>query len=168
VKLWNLADRPGVRVGAFTKLALFLHMGGTSVDTEDDVDAAEGGTEPTIEVRWPRSEVAVVVLRGEHDLASVGTLAGQLANALATSEHLIVDVSEAAFIDSTTIRAIAAAKNEADLSGRRFNLLVGTAAIVEMALELSGVIPLLNTVHSLDEALAGRCSPPAPGARIDA
>jgi anti-anti-sigma factor len=117
---------------------------------------AEGGKEPTVEVRWPRSDVADVVLWGEHDLASVSSLAGQLADALAKSVHLIVDVSEATFVDSTTIRAIVAAKQEADLSDRRFNLLVGTAAIVEMALDLSGVLPVLNTVHSVDEALAVR------------
>ena len=111
-----------------------------------------GVKEPTVDVRWPRSDVAHVVLRGEHDLASVSTLAGQ--HALAKSVHLIVDVSEASFVDSTTIRAIVASKHEAHLSERRFNLLVGTAAIVEMALDLSGVLPALNTVRSVDEALA--------------
>jgi anti-sigma B factor antagonist len=95
------------------------------------------------------------VLEGEHDVGSSTELADTLARALESSMHLIVDVSGAAFVDSTVIHIIVDAKSQADTSGRRFNLLVGTAPIVDKALEVTGVLPALNTVHSLDEALAG-------------
>ena len=113
----------------------------------------DSGTEPSIDVRWPRPGVAQVVLGGEHDLGSAGQLADTVARALEGATHLIVDVSEVTFIDSTTIGGVVAAKRQADAIQCRFNLLLATAPIVERALELTGVLPMLNAVHSLDEAL---------------
>ena len=94
-----------------------------------------------------------ILLRGEDDLASVPLLADKLANAMAQFTKLIVDLSEAQFIDSSTIKTIVTAKRAADTADRHFNLVLGTAAVVEMALKLSGVLPELNHVATLDEAL---------------
>jgi hypothetical protein len=74
--------------------------------------------------------------------------------ALAIDVFAFVDLSEAQFIDSSTIKTIVTAKRAADTADRHFNLVLGTAAVVEMALELRGVLPELNHVETLDEALA--------------
>jgi anti-anti-sigma factor len=103
--------------------------------------------------------VALVVLSGEHDLASAGDLAGTLTAALRRSTHLVIDLRNAKFIDSSTMRVMLIAKHEADAAECRFNLLLGTAknietAIIETALDVSGLNDALNRVQTLDEALA--------------
>jgi anti-sigma B factor antagonist len=113
-------------------------------------------TQPTTEVRRPRPHVAQVVLGGEHDLASAGELADTLASLPASCSHLIVDLSRVEFVDSSTIRALLKARTRFDEDGRRFNVVVGRAPIVEQALELTGVLPGLGPVSTLDEALASR------------
>jgi anti-anti-sigma factor len=116
-------------------------------------DELAGAHPPTTDVRWPRQGVALVVVGGEQDLASADELSGVLTDTLDQCSHLIVDLSSSEFIDSSTIRVLVATEGRADASRRRFNLLLGTAPIVERALEITGVLTALNRVHSLEEAL---------------
>jgi len=109
--------------------------------------------EPTVDLRWPRPETALIVLGGEHDLATAPRLQETVDEALASCRNLIVDISDATFIDSSTIATFVRAKDRAERSGGRFNLVLGTAAIVERALEVSGVIPVLRVVPTVDVAL---------------
>jgi anti-anti-sigma factor len=114
----------------------------------------QGEMAATIDVRWPRPEVAQVVLGGAHDLATRDQLDSTLAGTLATCSHLVVDLSTTQFIDSSTIRVLVTAKDRADASGRNFNLLLGTAPpVVERALEITGVLAALNRVNALEEVL---------------
>ncbi len=114
-----------------------------------------GSNPPTIDVRLPAPGVAQVVLGGEHDLGSADRLSTVLTDTLEGCSHLVVDLGTTEFIDSSTIRVLIATKGRADASGRRFNLLLGTAPIVERILEITGVLTALNRVHTLDEALGG-------------
>ena len=109
--------------------------------------------EPTVELRWPRPDTALIVLGGEHDLATAPRLQETVDHALASCRNLIVDISDTSFIDSSTIAAFVRAKDRAERSGGRFSLVLGTAAIVERALEVSGVIPVLGVVSTVDAAL---------------
>jgi anti-anti-sigma factor len=111
---------------------------------------------PSVEVRRPEPGVALIVLEGEQDLASAGVLEQTLENALADCSHLIVDLSATGFIDSSTIRILVSAKKHADNADRAFNIVLGTAPIVERALEISNVLPSLNRVGSLEQALTAR------------
>ena len=110
--------------------------------------------EPTIEVRWPRPDAALVVLGGEHDLGSAPDLDRTLNDTLAACSHLIVDISAAQFVDSSTIAALVRAKKYADEQDQRFHLVLGTTPIVERALELSQVLEVLNRVKTVEQALA--------------
>jgi anti-anti-sigma factor len=110
---------------------------------------------PTAEVHRLGPETVLVVLAGEHDLASAAVLERTFEQSLAECDHLIVDLSAAEFVDSSTLAALYGAKMRADESGRKFNLVLGTAPIVERALELSGILPALNVVKTVDQALAG-------------
>jgi anti-sigma B factor antagonist len=109
--------------------------------------------EPTIEVRRPRPGTVVIALGGEHDLATAPRLQEAVDAALASCSHLIVDVSGAEFIDSSTIAAFIQARDSAESGGGRFNLVLGSTAIVGRALEVSGVIPALRVVPTVDQAL---------------
>ena len=107
-----------------------------------------------IEVRWPQPEVALVVLAGEHDLHSGDELRQTFEQVLARCDHLIVDLSAAEFIDSTIIAALLQTMRSAAELDRRFNVVLGTAPAVERVLEVTGVIPLLGVVPTVDRALA--------------
>ena len=115
---------------------------------------ADPGREPTIEVHWPRPDVAVVSLGGEHDLASAGELGRTLADTTVTAHHLIIDLSDASFIDSYTMGTLIKAKHDADAQARHFNVVVGSSSIVARALDIAEVLPMLNRVRTLEEALA--------------
>ena len=117
-------------------------------------------TEPTIEVRRPRPDAALVVLGGEHDLQSAPLVEQAGAEALLTCSHLIVDLSPVLFIDSSIINLLVRLRNEANAKDRRFNVVVGTTPSVMRTLEICGVLQVLNRVSSVDAALAE--SAPAP------
>ena len=110
--------------------------------------------DPTIEVRSTQPHATLVVLGGEHDLSSADELRRTFDECLALRDHLIVDLSAAEFIDSTTIRVLMEARAHAANLDRKFSVVLGTAAIVEQVLEITGVLPLLNVVPTVEGALA--------------
>jgi anti-anti-sigma factor len=110
--------------------------------------------DPTIEVRSTQPQATLVVLGGEHDLSSADELRRTFDHYLPARNHLIVDLSEAEFIDSTIIRVLMEARAQAAELDRKFTVVLGTAAIVERVLELTGVLPLLNIVPTVERALA--------------
>jgi anti-sigma B factor antagonist len=73
---------------------------------------------------------------------------------LSGCDHLIVDLSAAEFIDSTVIGVLVQTMKQASGLGRRFSVVLGTAPVVERALEVSGVLPLLKVVPTVEQALA--------------
>jgi anti-anti-sigma factor len=109
---------------------------------------------PTIEVRSPQPHAALVVLAGEHDLCSADQLRQTLDMSLSGCDHLIVDLSAVEFIDSTIIGVLVQTMKKATGVGRKFSVVLGTAPAVERALEVSGVLPLLNVVPTVERALA--------------
>ena len=110
-------------------------------------------TEPMIDVHQPKPDAAVIVLGGEHDLASAPLVEQAAEEALLTCSHLIVDLSPVQFIDSSIINLLVQLKKDADDKNCRFNLVMGTAPGVEHTLEICGVLPGLNRVKTVDEAL---------------
>jgi anti-sigma B factor antagonist len=117
------------------------------------MDKAHTGHEATTEARCPEPGVAEFVLGGEHDLSSATQLQDTLGEALTTCSHLIVDLSSAEFIDSSTIKALVNARKAASERDCPFNLVLSTTPIVERVLEVTGVLEHLNRVHSTAEAL---------------
>jgi anti-sigma B factor antagonist len=111
-------------------------------------------SQPTIEVRSPRPGTAVIVLGGEHDLYSADRLRQTTDDVLFGSEHLIIDLSKAEFIDSTIIGVLVQAMKNAEGRDRRFTVVLGTAPVVERVLEITGVLALLNVVPTVERALA--------------
>jgi anti-anti-sigma factor len=110
--------------------------------------------QPTIEVRLPQSHAALVVLGGEHDLYSADQLRQTIDMSLSGCDHLIVDLSSAEFIDSTIIGVLVQSMKKASGVGCKFSVVLGTAPVVERALEVSGVLPLLNVMPTVERALA--------------
>jgi anti-sigma B factor antagonist len=108
----------------------------------------------TVEIRSPQPGVALVVLAGEHDLYSGDELRQSFEQSLVCCDHLIVDLSAAEFIDSTIIHVLLQTMRSATELDRKFNVVLGTAPAVERILEVTGVIPLLGVVPTVEQALA--------------
>jgi anti-anti-sigma factor len=110
-------------------------------------------TTPGLEVLRPRAGAAVVVLTGEHDLASKSTLSELLDSLLVTHELVVADLSQAVFIDSSTLAVFVTTDRAAREQRKRFRLQLGTEPIVKRILEISGLVDHLDCAATREEAL---------------
>ncbi|MGH2994227.1 MAG: STAS domain-containing protein [Solirubrobacterales bacterium] len=108
------------------------------------------------------SGVTVITFSGEHDLNTAPELREQLATAIRDGGAVVVDLSGAAFIDSSILGALLDARREAFGAGRGFTVaLSGGAQPVERVLEVTGLNSTLP-VHPTRAAAveAARAGPP--------
>ena len=110
-------------------------------------------TEPTIEVIWPESDVALVVLAGEQDMGSAPVIEGAVGDALRTCSHLVIDLSAVQFVDSSIIDLLVQTRREAAERGCDFNLVLPEGPSIERTLEICGVLPELNRVTTREAAM---------------
>ena len=82
--------------------------------------------------------IVAVCLEGDFDLTNAQALGEQLDRALGSGNGVIVDLSEATFIDASIVHVLMRASETA--AGRRQTVVLqlGTAAVVERVLELVG------------------------------
>ncbi len=107
-----------------------------------------------VQVTYPGESVAVVALHGDHDRATQKGLAALLRDAVARNDLVVVDLSDADFIDASFLYNLTEAERNATARGSRFVLQMGTAYIVRRALEVSGLLESLDVALSRDEAVA--------------
>jgi anti-sigma B factor antagonist len=98
-------------------------------------------------------EIRAVSLAGEFDLSNAQALGDELDRALEGGNHLIVDLSEATFIDSSIINALVRAASAASARERAMVLQLGTAALVERVLGIAEIERVLPRTHDRQEAL---------------
>ena len=97
--------------------------------------------------------VAVVECKGVHDIATRGEIATLLERLLAEYELVVVDISEAKFIDSSFVNNLFIADGFARKRGRRFRLQHATEPVVRKMLESARVLEKLDCAGSREEAL---------------
>ena len=107
-----------------------------------------------VQVEHPRAGAAVAVFTGEHDISTSAQVGELLSSLLEENELVVVDFSEAEFVDSSTIFTLLQARGSALEQGKTLRLQLGTKAIVERAFDLTGVLKRLERVASREEALA--------------
>jgi anti-anti-sigma factor len=105
-------------------------------------------------VRRPNHRTAIVELHGEHDLETAVQLRDLLSCLVDEIELLVVDMSDAQFIDSSVLHNLVHARRLAVEHHSRLLLHLGTAPTVRRALEISGIGNALECVPNRDEALA--------------
>jgi anti-anti-sigma factor len=106
-----------------------------------------------VSVQQPRDGAAVVVFSGEHDVATAEAVAATLESLVEQNQLVVADFSEAEFVDSSTLHALVKTARSAQERGARFRVQLGTAAIVERAFQVSGVLEVLDCVPAREEAL---------------
>ena len=109
---------------------------------------------PEIRVLQPRSGAAVLECRGELDINDAPVLDVELEVLADANELVVADLSEAEFIDSSIIQCLLRAHRRSLDRKTRFRLQISTAPIVEKALEVSGVLEILDVAKTRSEALA--------------
>ena len=98
-------------------------------------------------------EIVAVCLEGEFDLTNAPSFRDAADRASEHGDGLILDLSEATFIDSSVIHVIVRAAEAADGSERVVVLQLGTTAIVERALEIANIEQVLPRAHDRQEAV---------------
>jgi anti-anti-sigma factor len=106
-----------------------------------------------ITVEQPHDDAAVVVFSGEHDLAAAKAVESMLDSLVEQNELVVANLSQAEFVDSSTLSALIRTARIAQERGTRFRVQLGTASIVERAFEVSGVLAVLECVPTREEAL---------------
>ncbi len=106
-----------------------------------------------VEVIRPAEDTAVIALHGEHDTVTKEQLALLLAEEIAANDLVVVDVTDADFVDSSFLHNLVKADRLARARGSRFVLQMGTARSVRRAIEISGLLDSLEWVGSREEAI---------------
>lgn len=110
--------------------------------------------QPIVDIEHPQPGAVVLRLLGEHDAANAGSIAEQVDDALAHSLHVLIDLRRTLFVDSRIVATLLGAAATARAHERRLTLVMGTTPAVARVAELSGLTRAIETVDSVEEALA--------------
>jgi anti-sigma B factor antagonist len=98
---------------------------------------------------------AVVALVGEHDAYSSERLENELAVLLDEGQHIVVDLRDTSFLDSTTLGVLLKARHEAERKGLRFALVLASDFTqVHQILSLTGLGSRFASFETVDDALS--------------
>jgi anti-sigma B factor antagonist len=97
---------------------------------------------------------AVIQVRGEADAYAAPRIRSDLASALSTAAPLVIDLSQATFVDSTIVGVLLEGLAEYERRERPLLLLLPdeSAPEVHRLFEITGLTSLLPVVRSWDEA----------------
>jgi anti-sigma B factor antagonist len=108
------------------------------------------------EVGLDRGDDGLTVVRvdGEHDLSTAPALRSQLEQLIADGGPVVVDLTEATFIDSSILGTLLQARRDAGDAGVGFAVAHDGADAVERVLEITGLRADLPVHRSRDDAAA--------------
>jgi anti-anti-sigma factor len=106
-----------------------------------------------IEVTYYDTDIAIVALHGEHDWATRHELRQIFQSLLRSGELVVIDLSQAEFIDSSVLHSLLQATNEAQGRGLSVTLQLGTARNVRRILEVTGLLDRLPCATTREEAI---------------
>jgi anti-anti-sigma factor len=106
-----------------------------------------------IRVEPETAKIVALSLEGDFDLTNAPAFEAQIDTALDRGNDLILDLSEASFIDSSVIHVVVRAAQTAEAREQTVVLQLGTAAIVERVLEVAMIEQVLPRARDRQEAL---------------
>ena len=112
-----------------------------------------------IDVSCYDTDITVIALAGEHDLSTSDGIWRELELALRARQVVIVDLSDAEFIDSSVIHQIMKADKLARSEGTRVTLQLENAPVVQRVLQVTGLERYLVIAHSRELAIAAAREP---------
>jgi anti-sigma B factor antagonist len=108
--------------------------------------------ESTVRVTQEADGIVAISLTGEFDMATAPQFS-ETAERVLDGNHLVIDLSEATFIDSSMLNAVVQVYKEATSRGRVTVLQLGTSSVVERVVALSGIDQLLLRAHDRADAI---------------
>jgi anti-anti-sigma factor len=108
-----------------------------------------------VQVASPQAGVAVVSVAHELDLTRRTEFSALLLALIRQNELVVVDFSEAFFIDSSTLHVLVSAHKLALDRGTRLRLQLADGCLVKRTFEISGLLKVLSWASSREEALNG-------------
>ena len=119
----------------------------------------------------PADGVVLVAVHGEHDIASAPGLRAAIEAGLGRSQHVVVDLTPATFVDSTVLGVLLGARERAREEELGYAVVLDHAMgdpAVRRILEVTGLDDLLPVHRGRDAAVrdvaAAPRAPDAPGA----
>jgi anti-sigma B factor antagonist len=99
--------------------------------------------------------VAIVVLEGEHELFSAPKLQRQVEGLIGEGLSIVIDLTEATFLDSSVVAVLLRGRERADEAGVAFSIVLddSTGEPVRRMFEITGLASILPVVGSRAEAL---------------
>lgn len=99
----------------------------------------------------------IVVLPDEIDVTNAGEVLATLAAAFAPGPSLVIaDMTSTVFCDTSGVRALVDAYDQAVTDDIGFRLAISPEGSVRRVLELTGIIRMLPVYQGLDEAIKAR------------
>jgi len=97
---------------------------------------------------------AVVALVGEHDAYSSERLENEFAMLLDAGQHIVVDLRDTSFLDSTSLGVLLNARHDAEEKGLRFVLVLAEGFTqVQQILSITGLGSGFASFSKVDDAL---------------
>lgn len=97
--------------------------------------------------------VVAVCLEGDLDRTNAAALDAAIDRALQSGNDLILDLSEATFIDSSVIQSVVRAAQSSGRTHQAIVLQLGTAPLFERVLEIVKIEEVLPRAHDRQDAL---------------
>jgi anti-anti-sigma factor len=107
----------------------------------------------TIEVVREADTIIALDLYGEFDITSSPEIVEHAERAVDADNHLIINLSDTTFIDSSVLHALFRAAAAATARGNVCVLQLGTAAIIERVITLTGTDKEIATANTREEAI---------------
>jgi anti-anti-sigma factor len=106
-----------------------------------------------------RGDVVVLSVAGELDMATAPQLQDEITDLLDRGRNrLVFDLAELTFCDSTGLSVFVRAKNSCDEAGGVLRLAAPQRGVLRI-LEVSGLVEVLQTYPSVNEAIAADPTP---------
>jgi anti-sigma B factor antagonist len=106
--------------------------------------------------------VPLLTLHGEHDLSNAELLRDGLTTVLAYGAAVVVDLSEATFVDSSVLHALLAASRPArDAPGPDVVVCVRADGFARRLLRMAGLHEVVRIAESLEDAVRSAAAAPA-------
>jgi anti-anti-sigma factor len=120
----------------------------------------------TIEREQP--PIGFITLVGEHDAYSAGRIANEIEVLIDAGMPVVIDLTEATFVDSQTLSTLLSARHQADTANLGFTLVLPDDRFTQVhrILRMTGLASWFATYPSLPEARDGARSGHTSGGRL--
>lgn len=108
---------------------------------------------PVIQVVDAGEDIMALDLEGEFDIALAPAILEEAGRAIDAGRHLIVNLSDATFIDSSIVHGLFKADAAARKAGLDFVLQFGTHSAVERVLTITGAEKILQAAPTREAAV---------------